>query len=789
MKRITAIFLTFILLLSGTVFTSAAEEPATVYGQRMESFIADSLYDELFNDSYAYVSNGRKFETDETFLAGMFLAEKVIEKTAVPDEDRYAELLVTLMALYETDNAADLEALAEHDNLKKPKDYFVDVVKMGVSAIGVYKGLGGVSTELQQAISTAIDGLSIAEGVLEDGVKQLSMLETYIQCYSAHSQFLSAMTKSSFKDLANAAKKLQRGLEEAAVLELQAFGSIYVDAAKKYDTVDFLFSNYALEYLKSTRSYTSGGVLKSFTDISSGVMNILSLLKADWDLAAGIAKMVGNITVGGEDLMNRAGEIMALPHISDALKIWIQECRTEYYKARNENAGADAEEAAVRSFVAAGEYLSVTRIRGEYCIYSIVDHDAGLLSLINRKAGEEAREWFDQVSGKLTETRDALLAILDPYDSASFGEVVSDGNAVYYWRYRYESFDRDGIMGYHMTVRGVENELIRRSGDSENVILTDCGSGDLCAAGGRIYYGRMNEDGSREVVSVNPDGSGGKSYGAGVLLGCIDAQHIIWQQAGGSDSNNCIALLNSTSGMSTPITDEVFAFAGVHNGIAYLTDSDTSAKTMDIYTITPGETHLELLCSPDMSFVEGGYAGPCIAEVRFPVIEGEEWLYFSYGSIAGSGVFYQGGRIARIRPDGSDFEVLAGKDSLVGADFTVDAEGGIYIYPDMESRVETASYTGLTKFRISDGHVYLIREDNGEDQLLLLPEDYQSIGSDEGYFMLKDAVVLDGCAYVRIEYDEPNGEDLGWRPGYTLIQGVLVKKNLSNGEVTFLYTY
>ena len=55
--------------------------------------------------------------------------------------------------------------------------------------------------------------------------------------------------------------------------------------------------------------------------------------------------------------------------------------------------------------------------------------------------------------------------------------------------------------------------------------------------------------------------------------------------------------------------------------------------------------------------------------------------------------------------------------------------------------------------------------------------------------MLKDAVVLDGCAYVRIEYDEPNGEDLGWRPGYTLIQGVLVKKNLSNGEVTFLYTY
>ena len=32
MKRITAIFLPFILLLSGTVFTSAAEEPAPVYG-------------------------------------------------------------------------------------------------------------------------------------------------------------------------------------------------------------------------------------------------------------------------------------------------------------------------------------------------------------------------------------------------------------------------------------------------------------------------------------------------------------------------------------------------------------------------------------------------------------------------------------------------------------------------------------------------------------------------------------------------------------------------------------
>ena len=48
----------------------------------------------------------------------------------------------------------------------------------------------------------------------------------------------------------------------------------------------------------------------------------------------------------------------------------------------------------VRQYVALSEYIINCDMRGEYCMYSIVANDAGLLSWFNKKSAEEAEQWY-----------------------------------------------------------------------------------------------------------------------------------------------------------------------------------------------------------------------------------------------------------------------------------------------------------------------------------------------------------------------------------------------------------
>ena len=145
----------------------------------------------------------------------------------------------------------------------------------------------------------------------------------------------------------------------------------------------------------------------------------------------------------------------------------------------------------------------------------------------------------------------------------------------------------------------------------------------------------------------------------------------------------------------------------VWNGVIYYeTWSDETLAydgKLTLSRIMPdGTGRLDLYTTkPDLytdSFPMGDYA--CVAQIYFS----EDYIYFSYGSTAGSGSFFQGGRVVRVNYDGSGGEVVSRMDKLCGSDFEVAPDGTVTCH--YESSDFHMLYSSLEKFRIMDGSVW-----------------------------------------------------------------------------------
>src|SRR5699024_9407769 len=116
--------------------------------------------------------------------------------------------------------------------------------------------------------------------------------------------------------------------------------------------------------------------------------------------------------VGGENLINRVLEMMAIYDISIILQDELIETTTAFL----ENYGTSNGESLVNTYTTFSNYLIGCRIRGEYCLYSVVAGDAGLLSWFNQNSAEEARKWYDNKTLKILAIQNNLMEIYENKD-------------------------------------------------------------------------------------------------------------------------------------------------------------------------------------------------------------------------------------------------------------------------------------------------------------------------------------------------------------------------------------
>lgn len=412
MKRIISVLLIMILTLSMSLPAFANELsniPArSASGKKLFQYMqGDDGKLLVLRKNYGYMTFIGDFKSDAMSLYLLEMTNKLINTGATPDKEKYMETLVNIIATYDLDRADDVAKQSNMDNVKALKDYAMDCIEMGKNAVSVMVGSNPAASELETTFSTAVDSLGVLIDNTDNWISALSNLETIVTDYSEHDEFLKLIEEESEGELKAAAQTMRKGMKEALEIKFETYQDVSNKNYKNYEEV--FFSDVFFDLVKQMPEYEEDEALKYFIDAGDEVVSKVGTLGSAWDLGKMIGTLVGDAVVGGENLINRVLEMMAIYDISEILQGKIIETGTEFLN----NLGKDNEEGLVETYIALSNYLIGCRIRGEYCLYSVVAEDAGLLSWFNKNSAKEARLWYDDKTKKVLAIQNNLLQVYE----------------------------------------------------------------------------------------------------------------------------------------------------------------------------------------------------------------------------------------------------------------------------------------------------------------------------------------------------------------------------------------
>lgn len=421
-KRMISSILVIIMLFS--VFTpvyasnSEYKQPISAYGDEMlEYLLTDNHKLLVIRDNYGYMQFTDKFRQNAASLFLLEMTDLLIQTGMEPDKTKYIEVLINIMGTYELDNATDISTQKSMDNLKSVQDYAMDIVDIGTKAVSFMVANNPEVSEFEEAISTAIGRMSTLKDDINNWVEALSNLETIVEDYSKYDDFLELIEQKSTGELKEAASTLRSGMRKAFTIKLDTYGEVSDDNFDNFS--ELFFSDIFWKVLKQTEDYEKDETLKEVVDAGDSFVSKIEDLINSWELALGIGKLVGNVTVGAENLVNRVLEIFALSDISAILQLEVTELSIDFF----EKIGTQEEAKSIDQYELFAQYLIGCRIRGEYCLYSIVANDAGLLSWFNKKSAEEAKNWYETKADKILDIQKELLKVKN--NKIDYTEIVT----------------------------------------------------------------------------------------------------------------------------------------------------------------------------------------------------------------------------------------------------------------------------------------------------------------------------------------------------------------------------
>lgn len=383
------------------------------------------------------------------------------------------------------------------------------------------------------------------------------------------------------------------------------------------------------------------------------------------------------------------------------------------------------------------------------------------------------------------------LSLIHELSAGMAGNVVEAGDGtLYYWEYQAGSFESQAVLGNYQPVVGAVNRLMARTPSGEATVVTEAeGSGTLALVGDLLFFEKpVDNIGNTEICRLSLEDLSIQNLGAGKLQAVAGGRVIC------TDTYETqIDSIEPEDGTRTRIGEG--AFLAVSEDLVYYQppESDATAASRGQVTLAvagPDGSDPRTLCTtaPDLS--DGAFQGAaCIVRMVF---RGED-IYFSYGTYAGTGMFFQGGRIMRVKKDGSQAEVAAGSGELQDAIFTVREDGTVESHSNLDA---TVSIFPMDPYYAYNGSIYVFGED-GTAEELVAQADYASLAPipcgvwdpEEGIGIAYAEKVGD-AAYFLLDYGvaAPTGS-VGWRTAYTRTSSALFRKDLATGQVETLYTY
>lgn len=358
------------------------------------------------------------------------------------------------------------------------------------------------------------------------------------------------------------------------------------------------------------------------------------------------------------------------------------------------------------------------------------------------------------------------------------GNVVTIGGNTYYWRYNDGSFYNEGY-SYFSKQPSTNSFVCRDKDGKQHTLFALPGHGEFIIANGKLFY----ENNDREICSISLDGTQRNNWGDGTLCAVTeDGTRVICRTFYG---DNALDIIDLQTGTRSRL---VYAqqFVTYHNGVIYYTrevDYEQGQQgKVDLWSVRPDgteNTHL-YTTKTDLYDYYSGYSTAAVDQIRFT----ENYIYFSYGSQAGTGFSFQGGKVVRVRYDGTDGKVVAGQNGLVDGQFTVSAD----------DKVTTQELQGIplwgmgNPLHISDGYIYRYNAVTGEPELMVSPNDYATVEADGDGIVIVDFVEqYGGKVYYLVHGAANNTTPMSWRESYVRVSSAMLVKDLETGKVTILY--
>lgn len=394
------------------------------------------------------------------------------------------------------------------------------------------------------------------------------------------------------------------------------------------------------------------------------------------------------------------------------------------------------------------------------------------------------------------------------------GLYVKYKDNIYYRQYTADSISEFGL-GTFQTVPGAGKNMMRLKPDgTTEVAFNDIGEGDIYIYNDKMYLQRYTEDYTSYIYSVNLDGSDKQELGKGRIEAMDEESGILVCTMENLRNEYDLFMLDGTTGeikqygIYISVTDG--GFVALHNSVIYYLsvneDEDIEQSELMLCHVDVDDKTNDLFPTFEDDFYFYGAGITCIQFV-------DDTIYFAYGSYDGSGGFYQGGRIASIDLDGSNYKVLAGNSSdysdLVNDTFYVTSENGndvlhytsasLETYTAYSQDIATGQITETTLPVYAEGTPFVYENGinmiqyNAPTMTPLLPSidySYLNLEKEAENTSVYDIEICDGWVYYTLEADEYYPEaNIGWRDGHRRLKTVVLRSQLSGDKTEVLFEY
>ena len=342
-------------------------------------------------------------------------------------------------------------------------------------------------------------------------------------------------------------------------------------------------------------------------------------------------------------------------------------------------------------------------------------------------------------------------------------------NETYAWEYTKNSLKTAALFANYDYVTCDANQLVKTDANGKRtVIYQGNGYGNLWIVNERMYLYRNNskENKERELFSLNMQGKDEHAYGDYEVHAVYDKYLVLTN----SEETEIHVMYTETEDILLLETDAQYLYTD--DDTVYFTehpkDTDEHIVLASVKLDATERCRLADVRKEDVNQIIQTSTNlyiNCVQVVK-------DKVYFSCGTYGGSASVYQGGVLAKVKKDGSNFKVL-GEAPI---NFTVYESGEIMKYGRINQ-----------PFQDDNGNIWIYRN-NAREKLVVNGEDYYRRSTVDEYVDIRNVDVQKDVVYFSVNYSVPDESvSIGWRTGYRLQSSVYYRKNLKTGISEKLY--